>query len=279
MAERSSGGGRRHATEAERERVWGEILGFYAPQVDGTYGAGLSQTSHALQCAHQAELAGCGPHTIVAALLHDIGWKLARPRAELGDHAASNVAGLDSIAAEEGILAFCGEQLGGYGAGDTSVSAEQQKAQHDVIGSTWLQMRGFAYAVAHLVEGHVLAKRYLTGTDTGYFDQLEQDSVRTLRFQGGPMDEQEARTFERDLLFEECVQLRRWDEGAKLVGKGDVLGWDHFKPLVMESLLWAPCTAHEFGLHGGLAFVRDGNRIVAPARARLDPPPSTAARL
>eukprot|EP01047_Picozoa_sp_COSAG01_P058431 COSAG01_NODE_6886_length_3451_cov_3.142601_2_plen_210_part_00 len=129
----------------------------------------------------------------MAALLHDIGWKLARPRAELGDHAASNVAGLDSIAAEEGILAFCGEQLDGYGASDTSVSAEQQKAQHDVIGSTWLQMRGFAYAVAHLVEGHVLAKRYLTGTDTGYFDQLEQDSVRTLRFQGGPMDEQEAR--------------------------------------------------------------------------------------
>ena len=63
------------------------------------------------------------------------------------------------------------------------------------------------------------------------------------------------------------------------MGKEDVPGWDHFKPLVMESLLWAPCTAHGFGLHGGLAFVRDGNRIVAPARARLGPPPSTAARL
>ena len=26
-------------------------------------------------------------------------------------------------------------------------------------------MRGFEYKVAHIVEGHVLAKRYLTGTD------------------------------------------------------------------------------------------------------------------
>lgn len=60
---------------------------------------------------------------------------------------------------------------------------EQQKAQHDVIGSTWLQMRGFEYKVAHLVEGHVLAKRYLTGTDKTYHDLLEEDSVRTLVFQ------------------------------------------------------------------------------------------------
>jgi|EP01043_Picozoa_sp_COSAG02_P062836 hypothetical protein len=37
-------------------------------------------------------------------------------------------------------------------------------------------MRGFEYKVAHIVEGHVLAKRYLTGTDKSYNDQLS--SVR-----------------------------------------------------------------------------------------------------
>ena len=66
---------------------------------------------------------------------------------------------------------FCGDQLG-----DGEISGEQQRAQHDVIGSTWLQMRGFEYKVAHIVEGHVLAKRYLTGTDKSYNDQLS--SVR-----------------------------------------------------------------------------------------------------
>eukprot|EP01050_Picozoa_sp_SAG11_P016149 SAG11_NODE_2169_length_3724_cov_2.236966_1_plen_235_part_00 len=61
---------------------------------------------------------------------------------ETGDHGASNIGAADSIAAAEGILAFCGDQLGSGG-----TSAEQQKAQHDVIGSTWLQMRGFEHKV------------------------------------------------------------------------------------------------------------------------------------
>jgi hypothetical protein len=39
---------------------------------------------------------------------------------------------------------------GGSAAGEAAggVSEEQQRAQHDVIGSTWLQMRGFDYKVA-----------------------------------------------------------------------------------------------------------------------------------
>lgn len=208
------------ATDSDRERVWAEIMAFFEPKTDGTYGAGLSQTSHGLQTAWQAECSECDAATITAGLLHDVGWKLARPRTETTDHGGSNLASTDSIASEEGILAFCGDQLGDGGEG---TSAEQQKAQHDVIGSTWLQMRGFEYKVAHLVEGHVLAKRYLTGTDKSYHDRLQQDSVRTLKFQGGPMNDDEARIFERDVLFEECVQMRKWDEGAKVVGK-DVPG-------------------------------------------------------
>jgi len=83
-----------------------------------------------------------------------------QPREETTDHGGSHKASEASIAAEEGILAFCGDQMG---SGDTST--EQQKAQvrrfplvfvclwcafsccffhvrssfgqHDVIGSTW----------------------------------------------------------------------------------------------------------------------------------------------
>ena len=77
-------------------------------------------------------------------------------------------------------------------------------------------MRGFEYKVAHIVEGHVLAKRYLTGTDQSYADMLSSGSKRTLEFQGGPMDEREAKIFENDSLFEENVQMRKWDEGAKV---------------------------------------------------------------
>eukprot|EP01043_Picozoa_sp_COSAG02_P008361 COSAG02_NODE_266_length_26580_cov_9.209207_9_plen_268_part_00 len=254
------------ATDDDREKVWAEIMTFFAPDVDGLYGAGLSQTSHGLQTALHAEKGGYDAATVVAGLLHDIGWKLARPRTEKSDHSGSNLAAADSIAASEGILAVC--DLGG--SDGSAVSAEQQKAQHDVIGSYWLQMRGFEYKVAHLVEGHVLAKRYLTGTDESYHDLLEEDSVRTLRFQGGPMDEHECKVFERDVLFEECVQMRRWDEGAKVIDL-ETPDWDHFKPIVMQCIKYAPCTAEEFDKHGGLAFVRDGNRIVRPAQERTQP--------
>jgi predicted HD phosphohydrolase len=241
-------------------------MAFFEPATDGLYGTGLSQTSHGLQTAWHAERGGFDSATIVAGLLHDVGWKLARPSLETTDHGSSNSASQDSAAAAEGILAVCADQIGLNGG---AVSAEQQKAQHDVIGSTWLQMRGFEYKVAHLVEGHVLAKRYLTGTDAAYFELLEQDSVRTLKFQGGPMNEEEARVFEGDSLFEECVQMRRWDEGAKVVGL-DTPGWDHFKEAVFANIAWAPCSADELGDFGGrLAFVRDGNTIVAPAHARM----------
>ena len=252
-----------------------EIMQFFNPESDGLYGAGLSQTSHGLQTAWHAEKGGFDAATIVAGLLHDIGWKLARPRTETTDHGGSNLASEDSIAAEEGILAFCGDQMG---PGAAEVSAEQQKAQHDVIGSTWLQMRGFDHKVAHLVEGHVLAKRYLTGTDKTYHDLLEADSVRTLKFQGGPMSEDEARIFERDVLFEECVQMRRWDEGAKIVGL-DVPGWDHFKEAVFQTIKYAPCSAEEFGEVGGLAFVRDGNTILRPAREKKPEQVNQSAKL
>ena len=56
----------------------------------------------------------------------------------------------DSIAANLGILKFCGTGGGG---------GEQLRAQHDVIGAAWLRMMGFAELVPHVVEGHVLAKR------------------------------------------------------------------------------------------------------------------------
>ena len=67
--------------------------------------------------------------TITAGLLHDIGWKLARPpnaekMAEGGGGGGAQYDGAsDSIASLEGILSFCAV---------TGASEEQQRAQHDV---------------------------------------------------------------------------------------------------------------------------------------------------
>jgi len=112
------------------------------------------------------------------------------------------------MAQELGILSFCGIE------GDAD--EERRRAQHDVIGATYLRMRGFNEKVAHLVEGHVLTKRYLTFKEPDYYALLSLGSQRTLEFQGGRMTADEAALFETGPLFEVCKAMRRWDEGAKV---------------------------------------------------------------
>jgi predicted HD phosphohydrolase len=67
-----------------------------------------------------------------------------------------------------------------------------------------------------LVESHVVAKRYLTYRDTEYYNKLSVASKKTLEFQGGMMDEQEALEFEQDPVSELKIKLRLWDDEAKL---------------------------------------------------------------
>ena len=50
-----------------------DLARLYAARGDRTYGEGVTQTEHALQCAALAEAAGADPSLVVAALLHDIG--------------------------------------------------------------------------------------------------------------------------------------------------------------------------------------------------------------
>lgn len=117
-------------------------------------------------------------------------------------------------------------------------------------------MKGFEEKIAHLVEGHVLAKRYLTAVESDYFGKLNEDSVRTLKFQGGPMDSVEVAIFEKDPLFEACKQMRRWDEGAKVVGE-KVPQLEHYIPMIRRCIVSAPSAPR-----ASKTFIRDGNRIV-----------------
>lgn len=63
------------ATAEHKASVWSELCDFYD---DGSSYGTLSQRTHGLQAAKQAAMAGAPKEVIVGALLHDIGWKLAR---------------------------------------------------------------------------------------------------------------------------------------------------------------------------------------------------------
>ena len=156
----------------------------------------VKQLEHALQCAALAEVEGAAPTLITAALLHDIGHLIH----DLGDSPAAR--GIDD--------------------------------RHEMLGQEWLT-RWFGTAVTEPVRLHVDAKRYLTGTDTGYFATLSPGSVRSLELQGGPFSIDAAANFIGQPYASDAVRLRRWDEGAKVPGKATP-DLAHFRPYIEASL-------------------------------------------
>ena len=167
----------------------GEIRAAFARRGVETYGEGVSQLEHALQCAMCAERDGAGPALIVATLLHDIGHLIHDLPTDIADQ------GID--------------------------------AQHESLGSAWLS-RHFGPDVTEPVRLHVAAKRYLATTEPGYFDLLSPASVQSLHLQGGLMSTEERARFAAERFAEQAVKLRRWDDEGKVVGM-PTPGLDHFE--------------------------------------------------
>jgi phosphonate degradation associated HDIG domain protein len=158
-----------------------QILALYAEAGHRDYiGESVSQLEHAAQAADCAAGEGHGDAVVCAAFLHDVG--------HLCDADA--------------------EQMGTWGA-----------AGHEVLGAQYLRELGFGERVVQLVEGHVAAKRYLTFKQPEYYDRLSKASKATLQYQGGPMNTEEAREFESNPLFSLILELRTWDEVAKVPGQ------------------------------------------------------------
>ena len=139
-------------------------------------GEGVSQLSHALQCANWAQSADAADGLVAAALLHDIGHLIQRPPEEAGAEAVDDL--------------------------------------HEAKGADFLA-QWFPQAVTEPIRLHVPAKRYLCAAEAGYFERLSQGSVRSLALQGGPFGEAQARAFIARPFAEDAVRLRRWDEAAK----------------------------------------------------------------
>ncbi len=163
------------------DKTIAELADLFASQGDTEYvGEPVTQLQHALQTAHLAEQAGADPETVVAAFLHDMG-HLLPPDAGSGF-------------------------MDGYGTID-----------HERLAANYLRQRGFSDKVTRLIENHVNAKRYLVFKHPAYLASLSEASLKTLSYQGGPMTADEATHFEQHPHFAGILQLRRWDEQAKLV--------------------------------------------------------------
>ncbi len=161
-------------------------------------GEKISQVEHMLQAAQLAEKQNEEEEIVLAALFHDIG-HLIIPEAEE-------------------------EKMGNYGTID-----------HELIGSRYILGKGFSSKIASLIAGHVKTKRYLVFKDNHYKNSLSDASIRTLNYQGGPMDETEAHEFENDPLYNFHIKMRQWDDQAKVVDL-ETKSLAHYKDMALKVL-------------------------------------------
>ena len=107
-------------------------------------------------------------------------------------------------------------------------------ARHEHIGAS--RLRGlFVDEIVDAGRLHVAAKRYLCWKEPAYFDELSDASRQSLRLQGGPMTDAEAREFEREPHFELAVCVRRYDDMGK-VPEMSTPDLDSFRPLLKSFL-------------------------------------------
>lgn len=163
------------------DEVINEVFALYEKYGDADYiGEPVSQIEHMSQAAQLAIGEGYDDEVILAAFFHDIG----------------------HICVMENEF----NNMGGYGI-----------KSHEKVGADFLREKGFPEKIAQLVENHVQAKRYLTFKYPEYFEALSDASRKTLEYQGGVMTRYEADGFERNVLFELSIRMRKWDEMAKEV--------------------------------------------------------------
>lgn len=146
---------------------------------EGARAEPVTALEHALQCAQLAEWAHADLPLVAAALLHDIGHFL-------------------------------------HGAGEEP--ADQEDDRHEEAAVPFLAP-GFERSVTEPVRLHVQAKRWLVRADARYAATLSSASVHSLQLQGGPMQDDEMVAFEAMPFAMQAVQLRRWDDLAKVPGK------------------------------------------------------------
>jgi phosphonate degradation associated HDIG domain protein len=140
-------------------------------------GEPVTQLEHALQTAALAEEAGASDALVTASLLHDLGHLL-------------NLQGATPTA---------------HGIDD----------QHQDFVLPFLRVT-FPDAVLEPIRLHVDAKRCLCAMDAHYYARLSADSVRSLALQGGVFTAEEAEAFMHRPYAADALQLRRWDDLAKM---------------------------------------------------------------
>ena len=185
-----------HLNLMSPENAINEIKRLYETYGHLKYDEAISQVQHAVQAGRLAGEAGYGDEVVLGAFFHDIGHLMIE---EVPDKQRD-----DAI------------------------------YRHQIVGANYLRERGFSEEVATIVENHVAGKRYLTAVDASYMSTLSPASVNSLKFQGGPMSDEEVAEFEAAEKKDLYIDMRRWDDLAKNPADADINMQPYFDMALMH---------------------------------------------
>jgi len=164
--------------EGSQSRMIDELIALFGTFGVEKYDENISQAEHALQCALLAQQADATDELVAAALLHDVGHLL-------------------QLQSNKGKADFSFDDL------------------HENLGANFLSST-FGPNVTQPIALHVQAKRYLCSVIPSYEAELSEGSRRSLELQGGPMGATELAEFSQSEYFEDAVNIRTWDDLAKV---------------------------------------------------------------
>jgi len=154
-----------------------DIMNVFRQRGHCQYGEDVTELQHALQCAEFACQFGESNGIILSCLLHDLGH----------------------------MLHDLGEDIAGHGV----------DARHEDLGAELLRDI-FPPEIVAPIRLYVAAKRYMCWRDATYADGLSPSSLFSLKLQGGQMSDIEAAEFESEPCYKTAIQVRRYDDMAKV---------------------------------------------------------------
>ncbi len=155
--------------------IVGHIISSYLNNSSLYIGEKVTMTEHMIQTAMFAEANNSSSNLVCSCLLHDYGHFILEDP-------------------------------------ETLVKA-QTDGKHELVGYKFLK-KYFIKDVIEPIKYHVEAKKYLA-RDKKYYNLFSEASKISLKLQGGPMDNEEAKDFEFNEFFEKSIKLRKFDEIAK----------------------------------------------------------------
>ena len=138
-------------------------------------GEKLTMSEHMIQSAMLAEKAKCNDNLVCSCLLHDYGHFIIEDPYSLVNN--------------------------------------NKDGEHEAIGYEYLK-KFFNKEIVEPIKYHVLAKRYLA-RNKKYFNFLSEASKKSLKLQGGILNDDESKEFKKKKYFKNSILVRKFDEAAK----------------------------------------------------------------